>query len=65
MGNQKHILKDPQFAPFLTSRSNINLKVKILLINLFNFCVLSQFRVLNFTAICLIPLHVFHFLDKW
>ncbi|XLS89757.1 hypothetical protein HN51_065765 [Arachis hypogaea] len=26
MGNQKQILKDPQFALFLTSRSNIDLK---------------------------------------
>lgn len=26
-GKWKNILKDPQFAPFLTSRSNIDLKV--------------------------------------
>ncbi|QHO20554.1 2-hydroxyacyl-CoA lyase [Arachis hypogaea] len=26
MGNQKQIFKEPQFAPFLTSRSNIDLK---------------------------------------
>ncbi|XLS58495.1 hypothetical protein HN51_008250 [Arachis hypogaea] len=28
MDNQKQILKDSQFAPFLTSRSNIDLKNK-------------------------------------
>ncbi|XLR10563.1 hypothetical protein S83_038501 [Arachis hypogaea] len=36
MGNQKQILKDPQFAPFLTSRSKINLKDKWLNLSVSN-----------------------------
>ena len=36
-GKWKNILKDPQFAPFLTSHSNIDLKVNPLTTNTFFF----------------------------
>lgn len=36
-GKWKNILVDPQFAPLLTSRSNIDLKV-LFFLGLFHFC---------------------------